>query len=525
MKPIQVFLYFTLSCCLSACGVNKPNSSSDMSPNAPTSTYKALEFTDAGRLDKIKKSIPEVEKIFREFAETNHYPGYAYGIVVDGKLIHARSDGVINVNSRQPATTASLFRIASMTKSFTAMAILKLRDEGKLSLHDPVLQYLPQLAPLNTLTSDAPPPTLHNLMTMTAGFPEDNPWGDRQLEDTDEEFLEFLRGGISFSTVSSSTFEYSNMGYAMLGRIITQVSGMPYQKYITENIFKPLGMKDTHWEYEGLPAERLALGYRWEAEQWKLEPMLHDGAYGAMGGMITSIEDFSKYVAFLLSAWPAKNGSETGPVKRSSVREMCQIVAPRLIPNAKDTDGNPCAAMAGYGYGLGVRKDCQGLTSIGHSGGLPGFGSNHSFFPDYGIGIISFVNLTYAPASAANVRALRLLVQQAGLQPRQLPVSDILAKRKEQVVQLLQTWDSKLGDEILAENFYPDFSREYRMKEYEQLLAQSGKIVSVEPIVPENQLRGTFILNGEKKAISVFFTLSPERIPKVQALEVSLVED
>lgn len=524
MKSTQLFFYFTLSCCLSACGVNKPHPTSDMSPNIPTSTYKAPEFTDAGRLDKIKRAIPEVEKIFREFAETNHYPGYAYGIVSDGKLIHTGSDGVINIGSKQPATAASLFRIASMTKSFTTMAILKLREEGRLQLSDPVAKYLPELAGVPPLTQDAPPPTLHNLMTMTAGFPEDNPWGDRQLEDTDEEFEAFLRGGYAYSTVPASGFEYSNMGYAMLGAVITRVSGMPYQKYITENIFRPLGMTNTHWEYEGLPADRLALGYRWEDEQWKLEPMLHDGAYGAMGGIITSIEDFSKYVAFLLSAFPAKNGSETGPVKRSSVREMCQMVAPRLIPNATDANGNPCAAMAGYGYGLGVRKDCQGLTSIGHSGGLPGFGSNHSFFPDYGIGIISFVNLTYAPASAANVKALRLLVQQAELKPRQLPVSDILAKRKEQVVDLLRSWDSALGDEILAENFYPDFSREYRMREYEKLLAQSGEILSVGPIVPENQLRGTFILKGEKKDISVFFTLSPERIPKVQALELNLLE-
>lgn len=314
------------------------------------------------------------------------------------------------------------------------------------------------------------------------------------------------------------------MGYAMLGRIITQVSGMPYQKYITEHLFKPLGMTDTHWEYEGLPADRLALGYRWEDEQWIPEPMLHDGAYGAMGGMITSIEDFSKYLGFLLSAWPAKNGPETGPVKRSSVREMCQLTAPGLIADAKDFAGNSCPMMVGYGYGLSIRKDCKGTVRIGHSGGLPGFGSNHSFLPDYGVGILSFANLTYAPASAANAEALWTLVQKAGLKPRQLPASDILAQRKDQVVELLRTWDAKLGDEILAENFYPDFSREYRMKQYQQLLAQSGKILSVEPIVPENQLRGTFILKGEKKDISVFFTLTPERVPKVQALEMEVVE-
>lgn len=179
MKLLQAFLFITLSCALSACGVGKLNPTKTMNPNTTQPAYKAPAFTDAGRLEKIKKAIPEVEKIFREFSETNHYPGYAYGIVVDGKLIHTWSAGVINIDNKQPATSASLFRIASMTKSFTAMAVVKLRDEGKLSLHDPVLKHLPQLAPLFALTDDAPMPTLHNLMTMTAGFPEDNPWGDR----------------------------------------------------------------------------------------------------------------------------------------------------------------------------------------------------------------------------------------------------------------------------------------------------------------------------------------------------------
>ncbi len=483
-------------------------------------TYKAAEFTDPDRLQKIKNLLPEVEKIFRDYAEKNHYPGYTYGIVVDGELIFSGATGVINLDNKQPATPESLFRIASMTKSFTAMAILKLREEGKLSLTDPAANYLPDLANLVYPAQDAMPLTIHNLLTMTAGFPEDNPWGDRQLEDTEAEFLDFLRGGISFSTVPSSGFEYSNLGYAMLGQIITQVSGIPYQKYISEQIFQPLGMTGTHWEYEGLPAEKLALGYRWEDEQWKPEPMLHDGAYGAMGGLITSIDDFSKYLAFHLAAWPPRNAPETGPVKRSSVREMQRMYEPRLAPDAKDKDGGPCPLISGYGYGLGIVKDCKGRMRVAHSGGLPGFGSNHVFLPDYGIGVISFANRTYSPAGAANIEVLNMLVEKAGLQPRELPVSDILAQRKEQVVQLIQTWDENLGGDFLAENFYLDYSRERRSKETGELLARVGPIDSVGPLKPQNQLRGGFTLHGEKGDLEVFFTLSPEKTPKVQALDV-----
>ena len=92
----------------------------------------------------------------------------------------------IDIENELPATTTSAFRIASMTKSFTAMAIMKLRDEGKLSLDDPAVDYIPEMSKLNYLTSDAPAIRIQNLLTMTAGFPEDNPWGDRQLDETDQ---------------------------------------------------------------------------------------------------------------------------------------------------------------------------------------------------------------------------------------------------------------------------------------------------------------------------------------------------
>jgi CubicO group peptidase (beta-lactamase class C family) len=106
--------------------------------------------------------------------------------------------------------------------------------------------------------------------------------------------------------VPGVSYEYSNLGFALLGKIITNVSGKPYQQYINENILKPLGMKNTYWEYTKIPAEKLALGYRWQNNQWVIEPLLQDGSYGAMGGLITTIEDFTKYMDLHLSAWPAR---------------------------------------------------------------------------------------------------------------------------------------------------------------------------------------------------------------------------
>jgi CubicO group peptidase (beta-lactamase class C family) len=487
-------------------------------------SYRTLHFTDSNRLHKLKAAFGAVDKIYTEHATKNHFPAIVYGIVLGDSLIYSRAAGVLNIESNIPAKPTSLFRIASMTKSFTAMAILKLRDEGKLSITDPAERYAPEMKSFRYLTSDSPKITIENLLTMTAGFPEDNPWGDRQLEDTDEEFLGFLKEGVSFSNIPGHRFEYSNLGYAILGNIISRVSGVPYQRYITQNILGPLGMKDTKWEYTEVGKQDLALGYRWEDETWKLEPMLHDGAYGAMGGLITSIGDFSKYIALHLKASLPSSLPETGPVKRNSIRQMHKPFLSSLYPEAKTPGGAVCPTLAGYGYGLGYRQDCKGVVRISHSGGLPGFGSEFRFYPEYGIGVVSFANRTYAGTGVLNGRVLDTLISLAGLAPRTLPPSEMLSKRKEQLIELLQTWDEKLGAEILAENFYLDRSRESWMRFAREIKDQTGKFIAYEPILPENQLRGTFRIIGEKNVAEVFFTLSPEKDPKIQQLDLRIID-
>ena len=432
--------------------------------------------------------------------------------------------GLINMEHNLPATTRSCFRIASMTKSFTAMAIMKLRDEGKLSIKDPAAEYIPQLSDLEYLTDDASVIDIENLLTMTAGFPEDNPWGDRQLDEPDQMLIDLIAEGISFSNPSSYQNEYSNTSYAILGRIISVVSGMPYQEYIRENLLKPLGMEHTYWEYDSVAEDLLAIGYRWEDEQWKSEPMLHDGSYGAMGGLITTIEDFSKYVSFHLSAWPPRSGEETGPVRRSTLREMQTPQYARLYADATDLNGDPCAAISGYGFGLSISEDCHGIKRVSHGGALPGFGSNYIFFPEYGVGMMAFCNLTYTSPWPLT-KIAKLLFETIGLQPRELPPSDILIERRDQVMQLIQTWDKDLEAAILAENFYLDKSRDSRISEIQEVLERAGTIHDLKEMKPLNQLRGSFKYDTENGTLDIFFTLTPEHDPKVQYLNISFRPD
>ena len=134
-----------------------------------------------------------IDSIFSAYADKVHSPGLVYGIVNNGKLIHKGSKGYTDIDKKTKADIHSAFRIASMSKSFTAMAILQLRDQGKLNLDDPVHKYIPEVKDQKLLTADAPAITIRNLLTHTGGFPEDNPWGDRQLAVSDEAMLTMFK--------------------------------------------------------------------------------------------------------------------------------------------------------------------------------------------------------------------------------------------------------------------------------------------------------------------------------------------
>lgn len=482
--------------------------------------YQPPAFADTGRVKKMKAAFPVIEKLFREHAERNHFPGLAFGIVADGKLIYSGATGFTDEKQKITATSASVFRIASMSKSFTGLALLQLRDAGKINLDDPVSKYIPEMEQVKYLTNDAAPITIRNLITHSAGFPEDNPWGDRQLADSDAELLKIITEGVHFSTVPSTSYEYSNLGFALAGHVITRISGMPYQKYIDDNIFRPLGMNNTYWEYTKVPGNLLAHGYRWINNQWREEELLHDGSYGAMGGLMTSIEDFSRYMDLHMSAWPPHNGIEHRTIKRSSIREMHHpwSIGRAFIQNR--AGGRNCVTVSGYGYGLVWSRDCGGRTSVGHSGGLPGFGSHWIMYPEYGIGIVSFANRTYAGTSGINIRVMDSLIAIAGLKPAQLPASPILKKRKEELIRLLPGWQNAERSGIFAENFFPDYPIDSLKKQATTIFTNAGTILRVREIIPENQLRGIFIMEGEKKNIEIFFTLTPENPPLIQEYSI-----
>jgi CubicO group peptidase (beta-lactamase class C family) len=476
----------------------------------------------AQRVEGPAAAFPEIDRLFREFAAQTHVPGAAWGIVLDGELAHAAATGMRDIQTKAPVDADTVFRIASMTKSFTAVAILKLRDEGKLSLDDPAEKYVPELKGLRYPTTDSPRITIRHLLSHSEGFPEDNPWGDRQLADSDEQLSQMLRGGIPFSNAPGVAYEYSNLGFAVLGRIVSNVSGTRYTDYVTAHILRPLGMTSTTLEPSAVSPQRLAHGYRWEDDRWKDEPLLPNGSFGSMGGMLTSVRDLSRYVGMFLSAWPPHDGPETAPIRRASLREMQQLS--RLAGSSAVHDGATGALqlnVSGYGYGLRIAQSCSLRHIVAHGGGLPGFGSIMQWLPEYGVGIIAFGNLTYTGWGRVTNSAFDVLAKTGVLRARMPQPSPALIEARDAVSRLVTNWDDRLADQIAAENLFLDQSKDRRRAGLERLRREHGTCSPAPGFdVVENALRGRWTMTCERGALQVSITLAPTMPPRVQFLSV-----
>ena len=288
-----------------------------------------VQFGDPDRRAKLGSAFADIDRMFAEFAKTAHVPGAAWGIVIDGELAHSGAAGVREVATNAPVDADTVFRIASMTKSFTAMAILKLRDEGKLALDDPAERYVPELKGLRYPTTDSPRITIRHLLTHSEGFPEDNPWGDQQLSESEASCRGCCATASRFRMRPASPTSTRTTGLRSSAGSCRRCPAA-VRRVRSQNILQPLGMTSTTLHPSKVAADRRAVGYRWEDERWKEEPALPHGSFGAMGGMLTSIRDLSRYVSALPRGVAA--AGRAGDAARSAGRRSARCSSPGVPP-------------------------------------------------------------------------------------------------------------------------------------------------------------------------------------------------
>ena len=435
-------------------------------------------------------------------------PAIAYGLVLGGAVVHA---GTITAPGVEAPTPQSAFRIASMTKSFTASTVLALRDEGILGLDDEVVGWLPWSASIG-LPAAAPRLRIRHLLTMTAGFPTDDPWGDRQEPLPLEDFDRLVAGGLSFSRPPGIDFEYSNLGYALLGRVIAQATGEDYRDVVRTRLLEPLGMTSTMYDVEAV-RERMT-GHRRVAAGIVEQPETRSGAFSPMGGLWSTVSDIARWVAFHEAAW--SDDPSTGPLDRWSRREMQR---PHIVARIED------GAVHSYGMGLYVTDDVKRGRFVHHSGGYPGFGSHMRWHPDTRWGIVALANRTYAPMGKVCAEILNAVVEDEAATARQQREWSAMWPATRRAMRtaeaLLAQWDDDVVDAAVAMNVDLDQPRVERRDVWSALADERGPFDRIDASVEsKSPAHARWRMRGERGDVWLEVLMTPDREPRMQTLLV-----
>jgi CubicO group peptidase (beta-lactamase class C family) len=305
-------------------------------------------------------------------------PGIAIGIVYGSDLIYAKGFGYADTEKKIPCTPNTIFRIASHSKMFTSIALMQLRDQGKLSLDDPVKKYLPWFSIRNTFP-DAPPITIRNLLSHTSGLPREAGsayWLDFDFP-TRAQIIERL-GKMQTVYPPDTRWKYSNLALALAGEIVTAVSGLPYEDYIARNILEPLEMRDASVIFPAGKRDRLAAGYgrRMPDGSRVVLPFVDAKGMAAATGLSCTVIDMAKFISW---QFRLRESNKTEVLKASTLREMHR-------PQWVEPDWK-----SGWGIGFAILHGTE-RDLVGNGGGYPGFRTSTFFSTKEKTGVIVFTN-------------------------------------------------------------------------------------------------------------------------------------
>lgn len=276
-------------------------------------------------------------------------PGAAVIVLSGGETVYAKAYGMADVELGVPNTLDTKMRLASVTKSFTALAVLRLAEQGRLRLDDRLSEYLPDFQSGGRVT-------LRHLLTHTSGVPDFVSLDDARTVD-----LEFSPG---------ERLNYSNTGYIILGRVISAVTGQTYEEHVREAILEPLGMSDTGCDHRELVLKRRAAGYLFSPALVNAE-YSDTAAEPAAGGLYSTARDMVRFLRAL----------QGGEIVGSETLE--RAFSPTPLAGGRE---------GAYGYGFMVTR-YRGLREIGHGGDISGFNSYVALYPDIDLAVIVLSNV------------------------------------------------------------------------------------------------------------------------------------
>ena len=359
----------------------------------------------------------ELEQLVRKEQREKRLPSVTVSVMRDGELVWQIAVGAADVETGREATPATQYRLGSITKTFTAAAVMQLRDEGGLDLEDTLDKHV---------EGAKHAPTIRRLLSHTSGLQRethDDAWLQRRFADVDEllDTLDRAEGVLP----PGARFHYSNLAFALLGILVERVSGIPYAQYVETKLLRPLGLEQTSFE----PREDAATGYLVQpyVEGVWTEAPVGTGAWISAGQLWGTVPDLARWAAFLASP-------DESILRRETVEEM------RTVQSLDDH----LRWTRGYGLGLQLIRDGERILA-GHGGSMPGFIAGVFVSPSDKIGVAGLTNSSGARLVAFLEKLVSATVDKWPVPPKPWRVEDAPPA---DVVPLLGIWFME-GDEII----------------------------------------------------------------------------
>ena len=344
---------------------------------------------DEARFDK---ALSEFREMHRAEVRKAKIAGSSFYVVRDGRTVAADHLGEQDAGARVAVDARTIYHWASITKTMTGIAIMQLRDRGLLSLDDPIVKYVPELAAVHNPFGDTGAITLRQLMSHSAGFRSGTwPWRDHDWQPFEPQGWDQLVAMLPYTRVEfepGSRFGYSNPGIVYLGQVIERLSGEDYEVYVDKNILKPLGMHASYFDRTPphLLPHRAHSYYVRDGKRVAAPFDVDTGVTVSNGGLNAPMPDMAKYLAFLLGD-PARVADYDLVLKRSSLEEMW---APQISAGEDFTQGR-MAATTQSALSFFVDRS-RGVRIVGHNGDQNGFRAYLSFCPDQRVGSLLAFN-------------------------------------------------------------------------------------------------------------------------------------
>ena len=327
------------------------------------------------------EALTEFSRQLRTDVAADDVGGIVAGVMVEGDLVWAQAFGWADRDARTPMSTASISRTGSISKSVTAVLMLRLVEEGVIGLDEPVERYLPAFASVQDRRVDAQPVTFRHLASHTAGLIREPQWPDAvvgPIELWDKRIVESLLL-TAYDSVPGARYQYSNIGFGALGLALAKAAGRPFMEMVRTEILEPLGMTGSEFVVAGEKLEeRLAAGYV-VGQDGSIDggqPAHEHAGRGYKvpnGGVYSTVADLGRFMGAMSGVPGLQILSE------ESRREALSIQTPE----------NP---NRGYGLGFSVQLDEQGRKIASHGGSVAGYNAHMAFDPEVRIGVVLLRN-------------------------------------------------------------------------------------------------------------------------------------